>query len=452
MSILVYGLNHRSAPLEVRERLVFPPEELAEAVTRLVRTAAIEEGLILSTCNRTEILASARAAGAGEGLKRFLAGERRVTAEELERHCYLHSEKEAVRHVFRVASSLDSMIVGEAQILGQVKEAYAAALKAGGLGTILEALMQRSFAVAKKVRSETGVARYPVSIAYAAAALARDIFGDLKDSGILIVGAGKMAHLTARHLIREGVRSVSVANRSYQRAVEVAQDLGGGPVPFDRLFEEMERCDIVIASTAAPHPVIGHEDALRVSRARRGRPLFFIDIAVPRDVDPRVNEIGNVYLYDLDDLQGVVRSNLDERRQEAQLAEVIVDRETAAYLDWLSGLQVTPTIVDLRRHLHAVGAGEVARFLHRLRPLTTEQQRGIEELASSLVNKILHQPILALKRATARGGSAERMELIKEIFGLDGSRGAPAEGRTAEDPAGGTTPAEPLSRPERGDR
>jgi glutamyl-tRNA reductase len=423
MSILVYGMNHESAPIDVREKVAFPPADLDAAVTRLVRSGRAEEGVIVSTCNRTEIVAAARGDAAAEGLREFLAQERGVSREDLERHCYAHSGPPAVRHVFRVASSLDSMIVGEAQILGQVKEAYAAAARAGTLGPVLDGLLQRSFAVAKKVRSETGVARHPVSIAHAAAALARDIFGDLKDNVVMIVGAGKMAHLAARHLIGGGVREVLVANRSYRGAVELAGELGGRALPFDRLHEEMERVDIVIASTAAPHHVVRHEEALRLSRARRGRPLFLIDIAMPRDIDPRVNEIENVYLYDLDDLNKVVQAHRAERGQEAKLAEAIVDREVEAYLAWARARDLGPAIEDLSRHLHAVGEKEVARFRGRLAALTPEQHRTVEELAASLVNKVLHHPIQALKRAAALNGGGDRVALLRECFGLGAERG-----------------------------
>ena len=430
MPIYVYGMNHASAPLDVRERVAFPEEGLDEAVGRLVRSGPVREGLILSTCNRTEILVHAGDANTGEALRRFLAGERSVPEEELERHCYLHADRDAVRHVFRVSSSLDSMILGEAQILGQVKEAYAAAVRARALGAVLDALMRRSFAVAKKVRSETGVARHPVSIAHAAAGLARDIFGDLREKAILVVGAGKMARLAAQHLIGGGVRSVVVVNRSFQRGAELAQALGGTAVSFDRLFEQMETADVVIASTAAPHQVVRYDEALRVSRARRGRPLFFIDIAVPRDVDPRVNEIDNVYLYDIDDLQGVVRANVEGRRHEAVLAEAIVERETGAFLAWLGSLEVAPMIVDLRRHLHAIGAGELARFRARIGPLSAQQQRAMEEMTEALVNKLLHGPILALKRAAANGGG-ERLSFLRELFGL---RTGEPSGRPGERP------------------
>ncbi len=437
MPIYVYGMNHASAPLEVRERIAFPEDGLVEAVGRLVAIGPVKEGLILSTCNRTEIVVHAPA-DASAVLKAFLVEERRAASEELDRHCYLRADGDAVRHLFRVASSLDSMILGEAQILGQVKEAYSAAVRGRGIGTVLDALMQRSFAVAKKVRTETGVSRFPVSIAHAAVSLARDIFGELHDRVGLIVGAGKMGRLAAQHLMASGVRTVIVVNRSLVRGAELARELKGVTAEWDRRFEAMERADIVIASTAAPHAVIGFDDVLRVSRARRGRPLFFIDIAVPRDVDPRVNSIDNVYLYDVDDLQGVVQANLEERRHEAESAEAIVEREVAAYLGWLRSLDVAPLIVDLREHVRNVGAHELARFRSRLGALTPQQQKTVEEMTEALVNKFLHHPIQAMKRIAANGGG-DRLTFLREVFGLSageprretGRPGATVEGRDA---------------------
>jgi glutamyl-tRNA reductase len=426
MAILVYGMNHASAPLAVREKAAFLPEETAPAAARLAGAAGVEEALILSTCNRTELLVSAEAGGAEGTLKEFLAAERRVTRPELETHCYLRSGRDAVRHVFRTASSLDSLVVGEAQILGQVKEAYSAALLAGAVGTALEGLMQRCFAVARKVRAETGLGRSPVSVGSVAAGLARGIAGDLDRHTVMILGAGEMARLTARRLIGGGVREVVVANRSFERGDELARQLGGRAIPFARMLEEMERVDIVIASTAAPHHVVRFEDAQGLSRARHGRPLFFIDIAVPRDIDPRIHRIDNIYLYDIDDLQGVVRAGLDGRRQETAAAETIVEREVEAYLAWLNALAVAPTIVDLRRRIHDIGAEELSRLRGRLGPLSPEQESVLGELVTSLINKFLHPPTVALKRAAARG-SGLRVRLLRELFGLDAGRGAVAD-------------------------
>jgi glutamyl-tRNA reductase len=416
---VVYGMNHASAPLPVREKVAFPEPELKDAMARLRRSEGVEEAFILSTCNRTEIIVHMRPEQAPAALAGFLTRERPVSGEELERHCYLYTEREAVRHVFRTAASLDSMVVGEAQILGQVKEAYALAGEVGALGPVLDALLRRAFTVAKRVRTETGIARHPVSIAYAAVGLARDIFGDLAQRTVMIVGAGKMARLAAQHLAGSGAQSILVANRSYQRADELARELGGSAVPFDRLFEEMERADIVIASTAAPHLVILREHALKLSRARRGRPIFFIDIAVPRDVDPKVNEIDNVYLYDIDDLQRVVQVGLSERQKELTVAEAIVERETETFLSWMKSLEVTPTIVELRRHLHGIASHEVERFRSKLAGLTPGQEEAVRQMAASLVNKLLHPPTLVLKRLASQDGAGVRIRLVRELFGID---------------------------------
>ncbi len=425
MAILLYGLNHVSAPLEVRERVAVPRGDLEAVVARLVGLEEVDEGLIVSTCNRTELLVRAREDDAGECLRRFLSNERGVSEEELERHCYLHTGPDAVRHVVRVASSLDSMVVGEPQILGQVKEAYAVASRAGALKGTLDSLMRRAFSVARRVRIETGIARSPVSIAHAAADLARDIFGDLKRSTILVLGAGKMGRLAARHLVNSGAESFVVVNRSYQRAVDVARELGGRASPFDRLFEEIDRADIVIASTAAPQYVIRYEDGQRLCRGRRGRPIFFVDIAVPRNIDPNINKFDNFYLYDIDELGSVVESHIGERRKEAICAEALVERETEAYLAWLRTLRVAPTIVDLRKALHDLGAEELHRFHGKLGSLTPEQQGMVEQYTTALINKLLHKPIRALKRAAAQKGGDDRVEFLRQMFGL-GAVGIPA--------------------------
>jgi len=431
---IVYGMNHSSAPLPVREKVAFPAQDIKDALARLKSTDGVEEALILSTCNRTEIIVQMRPEQAPGILGAFLLRERPVSGEELERHCYLHVDREAVRHVFRTAASLDSMVVGEAQILGQVKEAYALAGQIGSLGPILDALLRRAFSVAKRVRTDTGIARRPVSIAYAAVGLAKDIFGDLVQRTVMIVGAGKMARLAAEHLIGNGVRSILVANRSYRRADEMARDLGGRAVPFDRLFQEMETADIVIASTASPQPVILKENAQSLTRARRGRPIFFIDIAVPRDVDPRVNEVDNVYVYDMDDLQGVVRAGRDERRKEMQAAETVVEQETEAFLAWMKSLEATPTIVELRRHLHEMADQELARYRARLGELTPAQEETVRQMAASLVNKLLHPPTLALKRCATQNGGGTRVKLIREIFGIDPPSDVPSDpGRDGAD-------------------
>ena len=428
MPILLYGANHRSAPLELRERLVVPEPDLGEAVRRLIAHAGLEEALILSTCNRTEILAHAPAHEGGQAIRAFVHRHSGVPLDDLDRHCYLHADRAAVRHLFRVAASLDSMVVGEPQILGQVKEAYAVAHAAGGLRGLLDPLLQRAFSVAKKVRSETGIARAPVSIAHAAASRAREIFGDLAGSAVLVVGAGKMARLAAQHVVAGGVGSITVVNRAWQRGAALAEELGGQALGWEKLEESLERSDVVIVSTGAPHFVVTREGAQRIAYRRRGRPIFFIDIAVPRNVDPAVGNLDNVYLYDIDDLKEVAESGLRERQQEASAAEAIVDREAGSFCDHLEAPDVAPVIVALRERVAAVGAAEFERHRARLGPLTAEQERALDDLRAALLNKFLHPPTQALKRAALEPGGARLIELLREAFGLDGGR--PGRGRS----------------------
>lgn len=419
MALLLFGLNHQSAPLQLRERLVFSDADLPALLVKLAGSEGIDEAYLLSTCNRTEILVSG-APGCAAALAPFLAtAGGGLERDELLRHTYLHAEGAAVRHLFRVASSLDSMVVGEPQILGQVKTAYALGRSAGTIKGVLEGLLQRAFAVAKQVRTDTGIARAPVSIAHAAATRAREIFGDLAGHAVVVVGAGKMARLAAQHVTSGGVGSLTVVNRSWQGADELARELHGTAVSWDRLFEVLERADVVIVSTAAPHHVIGLDTAQQVARARRGRPIFFLDIAVPRNVDPRVNELENVYLYDLDDLRTVAEAGKEGRRHESERAEAIVEREAEAYLEWERSLQAAPTIVDLRRRLHAMGEAEMSRFRNRLGPLSEEQSRVLEEFRTALLNKILHHPTQALKRAGSQPEGEGTIALLREAFGLD---------------------------------
>ena len=418
MAILLYGLNHQSAPLPLRERLVVADADLPGLLVKLVAGEGIEEAFLLSTCNRTELLVSGEPACAAS-LAPFLAQiGGGVDRDEMERHAYLHVDGAAVRHLFRVAASLDSMVVGEPQILGQVKSAYALGRSAGTIRSVLEGLLQRAFAVAKEVRTSTGIARAPVSIAHAAATRAREIFGDLSGHAVAVVGAGKMARLAAQHVTSGGVGSLTVVNRSWQGADELARELGGAAVSWDTLPDVLDRADVVIVSTAAPHHVILLEDAQRVARARRGRPIFLLDIAVPRNVDPAVGGLENVYLYDLDDLRTVADSGREERRRESERAEAIVEREAGAYLEWARGLHAAPTIVALRARLHALGDEEMARFRARLGPLSEDQSRVLEEFRVALLNKILHHPTLALKRAGSRPEGDGTIALLREAFGL----------------------------------
>ncbi len=422
VSYIIVGLNHRTAPLEVREKLAFSREEAGEVARGLQALDGLEELAVLSTCNRTEVLAAPTeglpADTAVREIRDFLGALRGLDPAQLDRHLYAHKDLDAVRHAFRVASSLDSMMVGEPQILGQVKEAYTVAVQAGSLGPKLEALLQRAFTVAKRVRTSTAISRNPVSISYAAADLAGRIFGSLAGRSVLILGAGKMADLAARHLIGGGVRTIYVASRTFQHAQEMARSYNAVPVTFDRFKEYLPQVDIVISSTAAPHYILRREDGLHLMKERRGAPIFFIDIAVPRDIDPELNKLDNLYLYDIDDLQKVVDTGVEERRKEAVRAEEIVEDEVIQFHTRARARLAAPTIVALREKLHGVAEEEMRRHRSSLGSLSENQETAVKELLASVVNKLLHGPTREVKRAGAAQGGASTVDLVRKMFDL----------------------------------
>ena len=423
MPFVIVGLSHKTAPVDVREKLSFTREEIGEISVGLKGVPELEEGVILSTCNRTEILAAPRGDvgidRAIHAIRDFLATTRSLDRADLNQYLYAHRELEAVRHLFRVASSLDSMVVGEPQILGQVKEAYNVGVQTGSLGPRLEGLMQRAFSVAKRIRASTSISRNPVSISYAAVELAGRIFGSLNGRAVMLLGAGKMADLAAKHLINAGARSVFVASRTYHHAQEVAARYNGVPITIDRFREYMTRVDIVISSTAAPHYILRKEDGHAIMKERRGRPLFLIDIAVPRDIDPELNKLDNLYLYDIDALQGVVDAGLEERRREAVTAEAIVEEEVTGFHTRSRAREAAPAIVSLREKMHSVADGELMRFRGKLGPLSEKQEAGMREMMASLVNKMLHGPTRELKNAGGRAGGGEVIDLVRRMFDIE---------------------------------
>lgn len=419
MEILLIGLSHRSAPLEVRERLWFPTSSLAESLRSLVEMEGIEEGMILSTCNRTEILGVARNGEDGFlALEAFLESQKKFSREDAARYCYRYTGRETVKHLFRVASSLDSMVVGEPQILGQVKEAFQKSCEIRATGPILDHLLRKAISAAKRVRTDTEIGRNPVSISYAAAQLARQIFDDLSNRSILLVGSGRMSELAGRYLIGDGVKEVFVANRTYEKAVKMARKHNGTPIRFDQFFDYLQRVDVVLTSTSAPHWIIKKDDLPGLMRKRRSRPIFFIDIAVPRDVEPSVNEIENVYLYDIDDLQSVVDVNVEQRRREAVHGEQIVEKEVASFQAWLLSRDLSPTIVALREQLHSIRKKEIRKYRKRLGPLSQQQEQTMEEMSAAIVNKILHHPIQWLKRSSGEPDALQFGALLKRLFAL----------------------------------
>jgi glutamyl-tRNA reductase len=420
MNFFLVGVSHKTAPIELRERLAFPEQNLPEALRQAGSLPGVCETLILSTCNRVEILAR------GENpqhdlsvtLARFLTEYHEFPHSRLEPHLYRYQHREAIRHVFRVASSLDSMIIGETQILGQVKEAHAVARSVGTLRGPLDEVMTRAFFVAKRVRSETGIASSAVSVSYAAVELARKIFGSLEGKRILLVGAGKMSELAARHLLSHGGSQIFVANRTGERAEELAAALQGRAVPFDQWLEYAAQCDIVITSTAASQFLIHKSDVQRLLTERKNRPMFLIDIAVPRNIDPEVNKLDNVFLYDIDDLQQVVNANLKERLREAQRGEQIAEQEVERFLRWLKTLDVVPTIIDLQTQLEQIRQQEIARVESQLGHLTPEQRQAIEALTKGLVHKVLHSPITELKSLAQQPDGHRLVETVRRIFNL----------------------------------
>jgi len=439
MTFVLIGVNHRSAALELRERLVFPPGSIPSALEQLCGLPLIDEALLLSTCNRTEILVSAQGDGADTvaALKEFVVRERSFDLAELESVLYVEHGVDAVRHLFRLGVGLDSMILGEPQILGQVKEAYDAASRNGSLGSHLHSLLQRSFAVAKRVRTSTEIGRNPVSVSYAAVDLAHKIFGGLEERSILLVGAGETAELTARHLVSNGIRSIYVANRTFNRAEVLAREFGGEAVRYDRLVDYLEKVDILISSTSAPHPVVRYDDAARVIKKRRNRPLFLIDIAVPRDIEPKVNKIDNIFLYDIDDLQHVADAGLEERRVAAERAEQLIDEEVETFERRSRAEEIAPTIVALRDRLHGLRDAEVDRFESRLKDLPPDHRQAIEELTSSLINKVLHGPIRHLKRSASSPEGPDRVAWVRQVFGLQDESGEQAPEKPGESAAEG---------------
>ena len=389
----------------------------------------VGEGLILSTCNRVEILA--RTVNGSTDLRQFLANYFSVEAGSYQTHLYEYRQNDAVRHVFRVASSLDSMVVGEPQILGQVKEAYATARAAGAIQSHLDLLLTRAFAVAKRVRTETGVGSSSVSVASVAVELAGKIFGSLQGKQVCLVGAGKMSELAARHLLAKGAGPVFVANRTFDRAQALAQKFAGQAVRFDQLYEHCEHADIVITSTGSPVAIFRREHGEMFLAKRRNRPMFFIDIAVPRDIDPEMNKLDGIFVYDIDDLQDAVSSHVEDRRKEAAHAEAIIDAEVERFQARLQSLHVVPTIVSLQDQFETIRQAELDRIRGRLGKLTPEQEMAVEALSRGIVNKILHTPIRSLKSAAAGPEITTLIDSFRKLFELQVKAPASLEDDTA---------------------
>jgi glutamyl-tRNA reductase len=422
MNFQLIGVNHQSAPLEMRERLAVSEEQLPEALRTLVQHPGVDEGMVLSTCNRVEVLTSTRK---GADLRGFLRNYFGLSADTLHSHVYEFEQRAAVRHVFRVASSLDSMVVGEPQILGQVKEAYAVARGLGAIHSALEALLSRAFAVAKRVRTETAVASSSVSIASVAVELAEKIFGSLEHTTVYLVGAGKMAELAARHLMARGAGKILISNRTHQRALELAEMFGGQAAPFEQLYETARHADIILTSTGASGPLFRLEHGEQLLSRRRNRPAFFIDIAVPRNVAPEVNQLDGLFVYDIDDLQSIAANNSTQRMREAERAEKIVELEVDRFASRMKSLEVVPTILSLQEYCETIRQAEVDRIRGRLGQISPEQEAAIEAMTRGIINKLLHTPITTLKSSASHPEAETIHKMIRRIFNLSAKDGKP---------------------------
>ncbi|PYX93370.1 MAG: glutamyl-tRNA reductase [Acidobacteria bacterium] len=417
MTFVLIGVNHKSAPVEVRERLAIPESRLADATARLMEFPGVEEGMILSTCNRVELIVNVSRADLD--LRGFLREYFEADTDLLAGHLYEYREREAMRHIFRVAASLDSMIVGEPQVLGQVKAAYAVACGVGALHSQLHALVSRAFAVAKRVRTETAIGSSAVSVASAAVDLATQIFGSLSGKHVYLVGAGKMSELAARHLMAGGAEAIFVANRTHARALTLAEKFQGTAIRFEELYDTADRADIVITSTGSPRAIFRREHGERFLHRRKNRPMFFIDIAVPRDVDPEMNKLDGIFVYDIDDLQAVVSANVASREREAARADEIVEVELQRFVARLQTQEAAPTIVSLQEHLENIRQAELDRMRGRLGKLTAEQESAVEALTRGIINKVLHTPITAIKNAAGDPESNTVIDHVRRIFNLN---------------------------------
>ncbi|MFT5260377.1 MAG: glutamyl-tRNA reductase [Gammaproteobacteria bacterium] len=415
MKITALGLNHTTAPIAVRERAAISDDRVAEAVRNLTQHPNISEAAILSTCNRTEIYCGHNLSDELE-LVQWLGDFQQLSAQELTPFTYSHLNKDAVNHTFRVASGLDSMVLGEPQILGQMKQAYSRANDAGAIGKILNRLFQHTFSVAKQVRTDTLVGATAVSVAYAAVSLAKRIFTDLSDQTVLLIGAGETIELVARHLKQNGAKHLIVANRSIQRAQNLADEVGSEAITLSQIPDKLAQADIVVASTASTLPILGKGAVERALKQRRHKPMFMVDLAVPRDIEPEVAKLSDVYLYTVDDLQSVVEENLGTREAAAQDAEKIIDLQVVRFMRWLRSLESVPTIKDLRQITTQLQQQELDKAHKRL-AAGDDPKDVLDQFARGLTNKYLHEPSHKLRMAEMEGNSSLVLA-AKKLFGL----------------------------------
>lgn len=420
MEIVIVGLSHKTAPIEIREKISFAEDALDDGLKSLSASRSVNEAFILSTCNRVEICAvTLKEDVVVDDIASFLSEYHLLDREKIDPHLYVLRGEDAIAHIFRVASSLDSMVVGEPQILGQVKDAFACAAHAKTTGNVLNRLLHKAFSVAKRVRTETRIATSAVSISFAAVELAKKIFGDLGGKVVMLIGAGEMAELAARHLMSNGTDHIMVANRTFERAETLAEEFGGSAIRFDDLEQQMELVDIVISSTGAQSAIIGKKLVSAVIKKRRNRPMFFIDIAVPRDIEQSVNDLENVYLYDIDDLEGVVQANTRAREKEAAKAEIIVAQEVEQFSSWVKSREAFPTIILLKEWAERIRRAEVEKTLRKMKDISEVDKKRIEAMSEAILNKILHRPISQIKNGPDAQGENNLVDAARKIFRLD---------------------------------
>jgi glutamyl-tRNA reductase len=419
MELLVIGLNHNTAPIAIRECLAFPEDKLEDALSKVHTLSSVKENMIVSTCNRVEVYSATRETEkAIYDLKGFLSQYHGIPLKEFEESLYTYVGEEAVRHIFRVASSLDSMVLGEPQILGQIKNAYDISQQTKTSGLILHRLLHRAFHVAKRVRTETKIAISAVSVSSVAVELAERIFGTLEKKTVLLIGAGEMCELAARHLVSAGIEKILITNRTYERAVALAQGFRGEAIPFEEMGQGLKKADIVISATNSPQYLIGHDQIIKMMKDRKQKPIFFIDISDPRDIEPKVGDIENVYLYNIDDLQKVAKGNIKDREKEAQKAEAIVQDEVVKFVNWYRSLEVTPTIVALRNKFEEIRKRELEKILSLHPNLSEKERQSLEALTSAIINKILHTPTTLLKQTNEEATTDLYLDALHALFGL----------------------------------
>lgn len=419
MHLVVIGLNHKTAPIDIRERLAVPESGLAEAHSRLKMCGCVSECCIVSTCNRTELYAVTESREDDALLIDFMSALTDVPADEFREHLYIWAGHKAVSHLFSVSAGLDSMMLGEPQILGQVKNAYCVAGDCACTGAILNNLFRQALSVGKRARTETDIAKGAFSVGSAAVQLADSIFGNLSGRDILLIGAGKMGEVTARRVMASSSAKVTVTNRTFERATKLAEELGGAAVPFEKLDDALTAADIVISATGSTEPIVDRSRMTKIMRARRERPIFLIDIATPRDIKAEVGDLDNVFLYNIDDLRNLVDQSVREREKEIEKVKLIVDQETRKFTVWLKTLEVVPLIRLLREHFDAILDGEWERNSGRLNHLSEKDREAIKAMMQSVVNKISHHPMIRLKDYANSRNGYEKMDIVRELFGVE---------------------------------